>query len=257
MDQISGILLRRLRIAELIQFLLDVLGITIKAGPAALGLDARTNMLTASVNTLENLYKQDSGSDVTDELVAIDDNRDRAYIGIRDYCKAILNHFNPVKANAARLLLNNLALYGDELNRKAFQEQTSIFRNFINDWQSRPELKEAVLELQLTEWIQYLAAQNDSFAERYVARAQERGGVTPDAVNQGRLAAYQAYKRLRDAIVSHATLNEGASGEPYRQLIRDFNGIIKNYNNALARRGGRTNDEESLNDEPDNNPAGA
>lgn len=246
MKRVSGIELARLRIAELIQFFKNVLSLVLAADPAALNVQADYQNLVAITDTLDEIYKTDTGSDITDEMVELDNQRDDAYIGMRDYCKAMTRHFNPTFRIAAQAILNNLALYGEELNRKPYQEQTSIFRNFLNDWQNNPNLTSALQTLNLTAWSQQMRTINDTFDEKYIERAQERGAITPEAIKNKRIEAYDLYYVLRDVLMSHYIINRNnpTVAQPYESLIQDLNGIIKNYNDALARRENPEDEDE-------------
>lgn len=234
MKKVIGINLRALRHAEFLQFIKNVLAIILTYDPAVLKVLVQYNALNGIKDTLDDLFATDTGSDITDELLQLDNARDRALTGIRDNIKSYLWHHESPKVTAAEKLLANMELYGDKINEMPLQQQTAAVDNMLKDWLEKPDMKEAVTTLGLMDWVQYLQATNETFDQRYVARAKEQSTKMPEAMKKARIEALAAYFKLRDRINALYIMEE--EQPPYPTLIAEINALIRKYNDLLERR---------------------
>ena len=238
---IYSIDLAKLRNSEFLQFSNDFLGLVQLNDPKALKVQPQFDNFKADTLAIDALFKADRGSLVTDELVALDERRDRAITGITAYVQSLTYHFKEDTRNHATALAANLANYDAGVAKQNYQSETAIINSILTDWNEKPALKAAITALAIADWQAELTEANNSFNSKYLARTQELGAISPDTIKQKRLDAAKSYYTLRDFINSYFTLNSGA--EPYAKTVNELNALISQYNTLLAGRKGGNNDE--------------
>lgn len=231
---INSITLYSLRNSEFIQFLTDFLAIVLQKDPTAMQVKKQYDAVAALENSLEALFKTDKGSDITDELIALDLRRDNAFNGISTLVSGYSYSTDAAVKQNSKLLTDHLALFGIGIAKDNYQSETATLRNIIADWTNKPELKAALTALNLISLQTELEAANTAFGTKYLERAQEVGAVSPDTIKAKRLEAANVYYKLRDALDAHFTLEDGA--EPYASTINSLNALIDSYNTLLANR---------------------
>lgn len=239
---IKGINLRMLRNGELLQFILSIIKVVEDNDPVTLRLEVKLLALKTIYAVLDALFKLPQDSLLTKDLENLDAQRDRAITGLLKVIDGFSYHFDPTYINAAKLLDRNLTMYGPEIYSQNYQGESTTISNIITDWDNQESLAEAVELLGLRDWKDELNRSNSDFITRYNERNQEYSRETLDKIKEKRIDAYDAYYALRDLITSHATIDESNPG--YQQLIREFNSYIDTYNNTLAVRKGKKNEDE-------------
>lgn len=233
---INSLDLKTLRNGEYSQLMQDVITLVLQNDPAAMGVQPQFDALVAVAGEIETLFKTPLGSAITAELENFDLLRDNAIKGILSIVRGNTYSEDPVIKNHATVLDNHLALFGKDIAGDSYQSETSSIRNITEDWNTKPELTAAITALGLDRWKTWLVAANNSFAEKYLARAVELGNDTTETLKAKRQQANEAYYKLRDNIDARYTITEGA--EPYKTVVASLNGLITYYNELLARRGG-------------------
>ena len=237
---IDSIDLHQLRNDEHLQFNKDVAELTFQNNPSALYIDAQYNALAVKNAELDALYKKQSGFEITNEIIAIDDRRDNAITGVSYVIEGFQYHFEPDVRKAAQRLGANLKLYGSGIARQNLQAETNILSSIVNDWEDKPELNEALITLGLTHWKDEIKAANDLFGKKYLERTVEMSQVTKETLVAKREETNQVYYKLRDHITAHATLTP--SNAAYPKLIDQINTLIKQYNLLLEKRKKKVDD---------------
>ena len=238
---IQSIDLAKLRNGEYLQFIQDVIKLVEQNNPGLLLVQPQFNALVAVATDIETLFKTPTGSAITTELENLDLQRDNAIRGIMAIVKGNMYHTDPVIINHATVLDAHLALFGKDIATDSYQSETSSIRNIITDWNTKPELTAAINALNLQAWQLVLETANNSFSEKYLARAVELGSDTTESIKAKRVQANEAYYALRDNIDARYTINNGA--EPYKTVVSSINGLITYYNDMLARRVSGSTDE--------------
>jgi hypothetical protein len=220
---------------EFLQFNRNALQIVFNNDKTILKVDSEYNALEKLTNEIAALFKTDTGSDITDELVTLDIRRDDAITGIGFYLEA-LSRYNDatIKANA-NLLLQEIKLYGTGIARLSYQNETATITSIVDKFNNDTALKAAVTATPLlADWVAELKTANNLFDTKYVARAVEQGAASPDTIRAKRLEAMQAYYDLRDMINGYATTTKGAV--PYPATINSINALIDDYNTTINQR---------------------
>ena len=206
--------LAKLRNGEFIKFLKNVRDAVSQKGPAALQVQEQYDVLASSITVLDNLFKVAQGNVISDELLALDQRRDSAILGINAMVTAYTYGTDPATRAAAQLLANNLAVYGaGNMTRDSYQSETQSIEALLKDWSTKPELVAAVNTLPLAGFIAELATANTQFDTRYMDRAEEMGVASPDTLRAKRFEANTAYYELRDYLNWYFKVNKAV--EPY------------------------------------------
>jgi hypothetical protein len=217
-----------------VQFLHNLLKIFFSANPDTLKVKDEYNALDTELGVLDNYFKTNWGSDKTDKLVELDDERDNAFIGIRDNVGSYQRHYDPKKREAANVLMRSIDTYGRDANKLDYPAETALINNMLNDWTTKPELMAAVAELKLGDWLTFLKQTNDDFDALYISRSQEMGSKIINAVKIARGNSIVAYYNLRDMFLASYKMNKGVP--PFDKVLTDVNGVIDTYNDILSRK---------------------
>ncbi|CAF3810767.1 unnamed protein product [Rotaria sp. Silwood1] len=205
-------------------------------------------------NAIAAMFKEDTGSDITDEIIALDIRRDDAITGISLYVDALTRNNVAAVKNNATLVSNAIKLFGSGIARQAMQSETATIISIVTKLTTDTELKAAVAALPLLkDWVDELKASNDLFDAKYLARTVEMGLANPETIKLKRLEAIQKYYELRDMIDSYNIITKGAA--PYPSTINSINALIEQYNTVInnriadaAKKAKGTNDGNTPND---------
>ena len=230
---INSIKLPDLRNASYLQFQKDFLAIISRNDPASLQIETKYNDLSAKVTELENLFKKVLANPITQELLALDTRRDDAVTGIYYTALAYSYHFDATIKQDANALLANITLYGSGIARLNYQAETATITNLINDWESKPELQQAIGTLNLKAWKEELKAINTEFGTKYLDRTQDYGNATPETLKTKREETNAVYYALRDRINALDLLVE-TPPSPYSTVINQLNALVDQYNLLIA-----------------------
>ena len=237
---INGIILRNLRNAEYLQFMKDALALTASNNPAALNVTAQYDALLAQVTNLETLFKVSQSSEITQEILNLDIRRDRAVSGLRQVVEGYRNYFLPATADAARLLSENIQLYGGDIERQNYRAQTATLNGIISDWETKAPLTDAMTLLNLKDWKNELKDANALFNEKYLERTQEYGAANEETISTEKAATNALYYTLRDNITARATIANTAA---LTTTINQLNALIAQYEVLLRDRKPELEDE--------------
>jgi hypothetical protein len=231
---IDSIDLQFLRNDEHLQLNKDVAILTLQNDPVALKIKTQYDALVLKNDELDELYKNQTASEITKELEAIDDRRDRAISGLVLVADGYQYHFEAAKSQAAARLSANFKLYGGAIARQNLQAETNILSAIITDLEEKPELVAAVTTLRLTSWKEELKTANSLYGTTYLERTVQYSEVSKETLAAKREETNQVYYKLRQHIEANATLDESNDG--YAKLINQINALIKQYNLVLEKR---------------------
>ena len=233
----TGLDFSKLRNAELLQFITDIIDIIIISNPAQLNVAAQLLALQNIRTEIEALFMTDQGSDTTALIQAADRRRDEAILGITNIANGYSYHYEPAKRAAGVSIADNLRMYGSTIANQNYMAETTLIRNFLQDADTKQEIMNAVGVLDLAYWLTELRQANDDFHAKYLLRSQEIGAANPNTIREKRLDAGQRYYTLRDTVGAYHTINNGIN--PWGKAVNDINAIISQYNVLLA---GRANE---------------
>lgn len=239
---INAINISILRNAEYLQFMKNVDSLVHANDPVVLNVTTQLAALSNAITVLNGLFKTQLANEITEELVLIDERRDKAINGLGYVVTGYMYHFDPLLAQAAKVLNDNLKLYGSGIARQNYQAETATINSLVTDWETKPQLVDALLALQLNAWKDELNTANDLFDERYLARTQEYGAANPDTIKEKREETNGVYYTLRDFLNSFSIVQPSAANT---KTLHELNALIDQYNTLLNNRiaNGDTNEE--------------
>lgn len=230
---ISAIDLSRLRNAEFLQFMKDFATLVYANDPAALSLATQYTALVVKNAELENLFKKELASELTQDILDLDNRRDRAYNGILFVVQGFMNHYDPAKVQAANRLKANLDLYGSGAAKQNYQAETAILNNIISDWENETDLSSAVDLVGLKSWKDEMKDANALFDQKYIERTLEYSEASPETLLAKRVESTQVYYTLRQFIDAFSvTVNTPI----YQTVTNQLNALIDQYNTLLNNR---------------------
>jgi hypothetical protein len=232
---IKSIKLPNLRNGEYIQLMTDILMVLAQNNPAALGVDESYQHLKTLVGKIEMLFREAKGSSLTSELMELDTRRDRALNGMTIIINGYTYCADADLKSHALALQNHLAAFGTGIARENLNAQTAILRKLLTDWNENEGLSTALTALHLDKWKDELAAANNLFTERYMARLEEAVTATPGNIKDLRTQTNETWFALRDRLNAWLTLENGA--EPFGSVVNIINSVMEGYRGVVRGRG--------------------
>ncbi len=241
MNSISTAVFGNYRNGEYLQFMKNVVAIYGNYDTNALLLNARVQKLADATQALDDVFMASMAHELTPELQALDSRRDKALMGI----KVILNGHSYSEdaelVKASQMLMINYLSHGDRIDKLSYQQATAVIDALMTDWKDNPTLLTAVGTLGLTEWVNLLSQLNKKFDEMYITRAKT--SIKRGQIDQKRMEMRNAYDEIVYDTFSFSRV--AADITPYQAIIDELNGLIANYNAAVAQRlAGRSTDNE-------------
>ncbi len=245
---IDSIDLIRLRNAEYLQLMTEVIALTEKHNPETLLLQEPLEALKIKQQELGGLFKKQLSSSLTTEIETLDNQRDDALQGIVGALKGYTYHYDGALKEAAKVLQEHLQHYGKRIVAQSYQAETATLDNLISDWEKEAVLTQALASLKLTDWKDHLKEKNKLFAQKYLDRTQEYGQASPENIKQKREETNEAYYHFKKLSEAHAVINP--DNNLYKDLFNDFNALILQYNHLLKQRKGSSTTEEGNEENP-------
>lgn len=225
---INGFNLYRLRYSEFMQFIKDVLTIVGIYSPQALLVVDEYELLKSSHNQASELLTKESSNALSEELAALDDERDSLFQGLRLSVEAAMHHPEASTQDQARVLISYLDAHCKGVTRENYPSETHVLAQLNKDWTTESSLKNATAALNLTSWLAKLDAVNTMFETKYVNRTHDTSNVPQQSFKQKRDDTIMAYYALRDVINSYMVIKKGAA--PFARACNDINLHIEKYN---------------------------
>lgn len=225
--------LTRFRNGEYLQYMKDVLKLVNKQDVALLELTEPRDALSSLTTRIDDAFQHSLGSALTQEIIALDERRDKAFIGFKSVLNGFTYHIDTTKQAHAKNAMNNIENYGKDITRKSYQEETAIISSLINDLETKPELIAAVDGLNVTDWLTELKSSNEAFAAKYIERVGETAANPLTSIQGLRANATVAYKTLVYHIQAHKVLSSSVA---YISLLEELEVLTKQYNAVVDNR---------------------
>lgn len=127
-------------------------------------------------------------------------------------------------------------MYGSQITRKSYQEETAIIDSFLQDIDTDLRLTIAINTLKLTEWVAELKTINTTFSEKYIDRVGETAANTGN-IPEVRKTTSDAYKNLINHVQAHHTLTGNSA---YNTILTEIDVLTKQYNATVDLRSNTT-----------------
>ncbi|CAL2089771.1 conserved protein of unknown function [Tenacibaculum sp. 190524A02b] len=242
--------LNRYRHGEYIQYMRDVISLLNNEDTEALQLKTYVNTLTEITNSVDAAYKQSKASEMTPEVEALDTKRDRAIVGIRKLAITYTYHYNEVLEAAGTAITKAIDIYGKDITKKSYQEETAIISSIVKDIEASAELTAAIATLDASDWLVELKQKNSEFEKKYLERVKESAANPLQNVPGLRDEGKATYKELIKRIQAHAILSDNAL---YAEFVAQIDVLTSKYNQVVDNRsknntGGAEPDEDPTDD---------
>lgn len=235
--------LNKLRISELLQFIMDVLGICQKYDPEKLLIAPKVEALKADNKVLDAAFKVSPGSSISEQIETLDERRDDCLIGIRTCAVGFSHHYDSEMAQAGLYVLDSFRTYGKNIARLNYPSETSTVSSLTSDWESNAKYNTALIKLNLLVWARELRSINTEFNDVYLSRVTEKAGEPSVVATEYKHTVMGSYQGLVTRINARAEVDEDGQ---YLLLINELNELIDKYNTIVKNRGGK--------DKPDPSP---
>jgi hypothetical protein len=227
---INPIDLARLRNGEFLQFVTNFSTLVTNNNPRSLNVLKQFNDFTALIPVLEQLFKLEHVNAISQQLVVLDERRDKAIIGLRTVIEGYCYHFDPTIAQAAKLLLSDLKLIDTSVTPQNFQAKTVSVNEVICDTETKPELASALIILDLEAWKNELKSVNQMFEQKFLERTLEYGASNSELLKIKRDETIVFYHELKKHLEANSVLH---GNKAYQKTINEVNLLIEQYNTLL------------------------
>jgi hypothetical protein len=135
---INPIDLAKLRNGEFLQFVTNFSTLVINNNPALLNVLKQYNDFKATIAALEQLFKLEHVNAISQQLLVLDERRDKAITGLRTVIEGYCYHFDPTIAQAAKILSSDLKRIGEGITQQNYQAKTASVNAVIFDYEAKP-----------------------------------------------------------------------------------------------------------------------
>ncbi|WP_298423280.1 DUF6261 family protein [uncultured Kordia sp.] len=234
-------MLDRYRNSEFLQYMKDVLELVNTKDVATLQLVKERDALQNIALEMDNLFQQEQGSGITQELIELDTRRDKAFMGIKGLLETHEHHYDDTMQSAASRLLYNMNTFGTNIPRLNYQAETAVIDSMLSDWETQTDLSTAITTLAMTDWVAELKTANEAFNNRFLARVSESAASTATSFTTMRDDSTNTYRVLVAHIEAHATLGSDVA---HQNLANEISELAKQYNVSVNARFNSSNTSE-------------
>ena len=195
--------------------------------------EPQVNAVETAANNLAVNYKRERANALSDDLAALDMERDSLVVGIRTIAEGQIHSFNPPIASAASQVLDAIDQVGPQISKLPYEIETTAIVSLINRIDNTPALTAAMATLSLTEWVPRLRTANDRFHQLYSART---GNITDNDVTPTMVLRKNLLIALRD-LFSHLNAHYTLTNDPnLMAIITDINSLTARFNLLVNKR---------------------
>ena len=242
MDQIQSMKFAKLRNNEHFQFMTDVNNMITDITPATLNIENVLPEFISALNELNKVFQVDRGSTKTQQLVVLDELRDRTWSAIYARVRATLICPVEKEVESAKLVKRVFDLYGN-VRQMTYNEETAALINLLEDLEKEANAPHCAV-IGITKWLNELKKQNDEFQEVLNARNSEFANKNSGDVKNARKVIDPAYEKIVERLNALVTLDMATP--EIESFIKELNQLIKYYESTLAARSGRKEVDEEI-----------
>jgi hypothetical protein len=173
----------------------------------------------------------------TDRIAVLDDEFGKSYMGMAEYTRAYLKHYDPKMRHAAENLIVIFDHYGN-IGKQAYRQELGSSVNLLQDLRAHSV---DVSTLALEPWMQAHEASATALASLLNARTSEEAKQSNIRVVDARRRMEAVYQQVTDRIDAVINLR----GKDFAgNFYAEYNAHATEYKNALAQHLGRLHKEE-------------
>lgn len=228
-----------LRNEEHFQFETDFKNLVERFTPATLTVETLYAAFLLEYNKESEAINVIRKSDQTELLETRDYKRDQSYNGMRKDVLAKLLHFNKEVVAAAARLAIVFDQYGDVAN-KPYNEETASITKLHNELSTTYAADMETVKC--ADWLPVLNADNIAFSTGMSQRFSSESGKTELKMKEIRKKVDAAYNKVVKRLNALIEVNGETN---YTEFVKELNQRIQYYNNVLAIRQGRNNNDNN------------
>jgi hypothetical protein len=184
----------------------------------------------AEVDALDQITK----SDFTEEIAAMDEERDRLNRGLKNSLKGFLDHNDHDKRVMARKVLDILDHYGD-VTRKSLDGETAALKDIVREM-IKMENYELLTALELDKWLKDIDRANLALERLMMKRYDEAAKRANLHMREIRVKVDKAFRAILDLLESLVRV-QGPDAD--KAFIAGLNAVSTRYKDILAQEAGR------------------
>jgi len=248
MVKIKSISFSRFRNNDFMQFMTDVNTLIANATAAALNIENVIVPYNAAFEVLNGVFKVKQKSDLTQQIVTVDVNRDRTWSALLMRIRATLMCPVEKEVNAAQLLKDVFDLYGN-VRKLSLIEESAALNNLVEDLE-KEELAALCVIIGITKWVKLLKEQNAEVQTLMIERRNEGAHRESGDVKAAREAIEPCYEKIVSRV--NALVELEMTTPEIDEFITLLNKQIKDFEEMLTSREGKRNSGD--NDDNDIEP---
>lgn len=273
MDLITDVRLMGFTNALYVQFMTDVNEAIKAATPEALMITKCYNEFSAARATLDESFVTQRKNNLTDDLAAQDELRDRYYRCFKMHVEADLYNSDADKTKKAQRVWNKISSYSNmlKLGRRAESAEMEDMGRALQD-----ELSSEISDLGQEDNLNAMIEANNAYIALSQERSKSKQQTETNATRNARLALDDAYRNLVTAVnvqiqmkelVDNQNSSDGGSNEDggpavqsadsqddvLAQFVNNINVLIEEYKTTAAQSGSHSSGSGTT-DEPDDLP---
>jgi hypothetical protein len=219
----------------------------LKYNPATLEIEVFMVEYVAAMNDLDLSLERIRKSAETERIAQLDVEFDRSYMGMEEYVRACLKHYDPKMRYAAENLMIIFKHYGN-IGKQAYRKELGSSANLLQDLRARSV---DVATLALHQWMLAHEEAAAALALLLNTRTTEDAKQSDIRVSDARLRMEAVYQLVTDRIDAVINLKgKDFAGDFYAE----YNAHATEYKTALAQHLGRIHKAEDEDDLPDSDP---
>ena len=211
----------------------DVLNLLSKRDLRGLGLDDLYKKLQTPFEVMDQAYKEDLGSEITEELAAADKLRDDAIFCIKRHFEGYAVDDRPEFKAAGARLLRNINRYGPNIQRQPYPAQTTTTWSLTNGWEG--QFATDITQVNLAYQAKRVKTTNVAFEELYLLRVEERGTLADIDMRGLRWETIHIYREISRLIYAYDVIGENPEYGVIQGIIKE---LIQKYNQMIVNRKG-------------------
>ena len=241
MNMVQPINFIALRDGEYLQMLYDTIVSVERNNAVAVKVQAKLTLLKDAYSQSSDLFKIPRDSLLSADLIAYENRRNSAIIGIGGIVRSYRKHFDLAYREAAKHLHRNLKNFGKNIYLMNYQSKSTIFESLVQDWEDNVTLATASTLLHLDDWTAELKESNNLFMEYYMLRTQEYSAKNPATFRQKRVEGMAAFKKLIQYLEALAMTDDSVD---YLTVLREIDTSLDQYKTLLNGRKGAKKKEK-------------
>jgi len=199
----------------------------VDASKAALGSDQYVSTLCTRIgqgnSDLAKALGKALNSEFTPVLLVRDQERDDAFISLRDFSSSCSHCKNPEQVAAGRLILSIFDNVGNSVYNLGYAMETAKLKTLIEAL-GTPSAKQALQTIGATERFEELKSSQDEFEKTYLNKVETEASVNYPLVKDAKDRITKYLKALLFYIDTNSDLEDvpfGATKEVINQIITD------------------------------------